>query len=93
MTPADRLSAWDVAILQERVRDLEQKLSDVTSKHDTSSSQAPTPAPIITAESALAGTFHIVRDSGSVMHKTRLFGQSHWSNGVALVRYPLYDGV
>ena len=47
------------------------------------------------ADSSLGGTFHVQQESrlcgptsvisNSVVHKTRLFGQSHWINGVALV--------
>lgn len=79
--------------MKSRIRQLEEQLSKATQM----STQSPVPTSnsnIETTTSSIAGTFYVHESrllgkaqviSRSVMHKTRLFGQSHWINGVALV--------
>lgn len=87
-------SAWDVELLKGRIRLLEEQLAVATSM----SSQSPVSTPnssIETISSRLGGTFHIHRESRSlvqpqniirsVTHKNRQFGQSHWINIILLV--------
>ncbi|OKL60782.1 hypothetical protein UA08_04293 [Talaromyces atroroseus] len=82
--------------LRFRVRQLEDELS----KHTLGSVQSPVStlrSNIQTTTSHLAGTFHVHCESDSsgqpqgiarsVIHKSRLFGQSHWEvNGILLIR-------
>ena len=93
-TLASQPSTRDVESMKSRIRQLEEQLSKATQ----TSTQPPFPTSnsnIETTSSCITGTFsvhHESRLSGqpqvitrSVTHKTRLFGQSHWVNGVALV--------
>jgi hypothetical protein len=93
-TPASQRSDHDVESMKTKIRELEHQLSKVTYK----SAQSPvqmSDSTINTTESSMAGTFHIHTESSvfgqvqfisrSVFHKNRLFGQSHWCNGVILV--------
>ena len=83
-TLASQPSAWDVESLKSRIRQLEEQLSRVT--------PLSTQSPVLTSYSDLTGgTFHVHRESRfraaqatsrSIMYKTRLFGQSHWSTGL-----------
>lgn len=56
------------------------------------------PEDTVTTSTRLAGTFHVHNESSecgagrdgiprSVTHKTRVFGQSHWINGIVLVSW------
>jgi hypothetical protein len=82
--------------MKSRIRQLEEQLSKAT-QTSPQSPVLPLISHIETTTSRLAGTFYIHHESGlvgqaqaisrSVMHKTRLFGQSHWVNGAALVSY------
>ncbi|KKZ58609.1 hypothetical protein EMCG_05505 [[Emmonsia] crescens] len=87
-------SSHEVEYLKNRVRQLEAYLSQVTAK--TAESPASISTSILnieTTSSSLAGTFSVHREScvpgetpainRSVLHKSRLFGQSHWANGAA----------
>lgn len=93
-TPASQPSDRDVESMKIRIRELEEQLSKATQR----STQSPIPTSnsnLETTTSRLAGTFHVHHESRlvgqaqfisrSVMHKTRLFGQSHLINGFALV--------
>ena len=89
----------DVESLKSRIRQLEVQLSEKTQKSNLSSSPNSNPnVETITsrvASSHITGTFHVLNQSHlpgqgqtitrGVAHKTRLFGQSHWVNGIALV--------
>lgn len=89
-------SGSDPDVLRRRIKELEEELSKVklTRPSNPEVSTSPTSA----LESSLAGTFITHRDgqrSGhptasasrtvNVFHKSRLFGQSHWLNGVVLL--------
>ncbi|KAH6989638.1 hypothetical protein BKA56DRAFT_476854 [Ilyonectria sp. MPI-CAGE-AT-0026] len=94
-SPAGPTLSHDVEYLRNRIRQLEDELP----KTKIHSAQTPSLTPssttsIETQTSRLAGTFHIHRNtlfgqanvfSRGIMHKTRMFGQSHWINGVALL--------
>ncbi|OJD20886.1 hypothetical protein ACJ73_07775, partial [Blastomyces percursus] len=90
-TTFGRLS-HEVDYLKNRVRQLEERLFQVTAKPAASPGSTSTSTlNIETTSSSLAGTFsvhHESRPSGEtpvinrgLVHKTRLFGQSHWGNG------------
>ena len=93
-TPASQPSARDVESVKSRIRQPEEQLSKATQK-STQSSVLTSNSNIQTTTSSIAGTFYVHHESRllgqaqvisrSVTHKTRLFGQSHWINGVALV--------
>jgi hypothetical protein len=85
-----------VEALQSRIKQLEEQLSKATP--GTFSSQARLTTPNIeTTTSRLGGTFHFDLEgrtadtskgvSRSVVHKKRVFGQSHWLNVIPLVRF------
>ncbi|KAK6392511.1 hypothetical protein LTR65_003642 [Meristemomyces frigidus] len=87
-------SVQNVESLRHQIKQLEEQLSKATSIPTAS----PVPAATSTTETAsskLGAAFHFQHDSGSsgqaqvvtrsVMHKTRLFGQSHWIHGITLV--------
>jgi hypothetical protein len=86
-TLASQSSAPDVEALKSQIRKLEEQLSNATSGH--------TQTPASTLNSSVGGTFYIHYESPatgqphaiarSVTHKRRLFGQSHWINGLVLV--------
>lgn len=90
-----RDSAQEVENLKKRLRQLEEQLAQTTPISTDSPSGR---SQYEEAYSGLGGTFYINCDSRllgevqassrSIMHKTRLFGQSHWINGSALVRCP-----
>jgi hypothetical protein len=93
-TPASQPSARDVESVKSRIRQPEEQLSKATQK-STQSSVLTSNSNIQTTTSSIAGTFYVHHESRllgqaqvisrSVTHKTLLFGQSHWMNGVALV--------
>lgn len=81
--------------MKTRIRYLEDQLSKDRSE-GIDRNAFPTPMySVETITTALAGAFHAhypgvstsqsKAASGSVFHKGRLFGQSHWINGVAVV--------
>ncbi|KAI9042745.1 uncharacterized protein KD926_005075 [Aspergillus affinis] len=87
--PASQSSSQDVELMKSRIKDLEEQLSKATSSKSTPRSQASPPnSEIETATSQIGGTYYFQRENSSfgppqgltrsVMHKTRLFGQSHW---------------
>lgn len=93
-TPASNLAAVEIESLRCRIKQLEDRLSKGT--HENTFLNAPSPnVDIRKTTSQIAGTFYTQREaptashapiiSRSIMHKTRLFGQSHWMNGVAQV--------
>jgi hypothetical protein len=93
-TLASQPSAWDVETLKNRIKQLEEQLSKATLM-PIQSPVLDLNSNIETTTSRIGGTFYVHRDSRligqpraiarSVTHKTRVFGQSHWINGVALV--------
>ncbi|XP_014554662.1 hypothetical protein COCVIDRAFT_17600 [Bipolaris victoriae FI3] len=97
-TPPSQTSTLDAESLRLklRIRDLEDQLSKLTSRLANPSPEPPH-SNIQTLNSTLSGTFHVHCEGSSlgqqqaiargVSHKTRLFGQSHWTvNGVLLIR-------
>ncbi|KAL4866956.1 hypothetical protein BDV12DRAFT_187052 [Aspergillus spectabilis] len=89
-------SVSEVESLKTKIRRLEEQLSSVTQ-----SQSPPLPAngssSIETSTSQIAGTFHINHESrldanchvvtrSVVMHKSRLFGSSHWAQGASMFR-------
>ncbi|KLJ12492.1 hypothetical protein EMPG_12485 [Blastomyces silverae] len=100
-TTPSRLSQ-EVDYLKNRVRQLEERLSQVTEKAARSPGSTSTSTiNIETTSSSLAGTFSVhneSRPSGEtpainrgVLHKTRLFGQSHWGNGAVQILRELFE--
>ncbi|KAH7123039.1 putative Zn(II)2Cys6 transcription factor [Dactylonectria macrodidyma] len=93
-SPADACLSQDVEHMRNRIRQLEEQLSKATIQPP----QAPAPtedsdSSFETASYRLAGTFHIHRSTlfgeaqvfrRSIVHKTRMFGQSHWINGATM---------
>ncbi|KAL4748484.1 hypothetical protein BDW72DRAFT_205608 [Aspergillus terricola var. indicus] len=88
-------SASEVESLKSKVRQLEEQLSRATKP--AKSPPRPSPNSIIeTSTSQIAGTFHInherrLHDSqfvnrNLVIHKSRLFGSSHWAQGASMFR-------
>lgn len=81
------VSSSDPDVLRRRIRELEKQLSKEALSR--SSNLGSSFNPTATHESSLAGTFVTQTASTSrtvnVFHKSRLFGQSHWFNGVILV--------
>lgn len=84
--------------MQLRIKELEEELAKVTLQ--SLGSRIPSPnynLNISTTNSHFAGTFHVQSESvtagqsptisRTIMHKTRVFGQSHWMNGVAQVNH------
>lgn len=78
-----------------RIKQLEEQLSKAS--HQFPGNITPSPNyNISTTTSHFAGTFSVHSEtlgggqqptiSRAIMHKTRVFGQSHWMNGVAQVR-------
>lgn len=74
--------------LRSRIRELEDQLSRVSIESSSSSPLATVSSSIETTTSKLGGVFHVQCDTPignggpmiarSMMHKTRMFGQSHW---------------
>lgn len=95
LTPASQSSSREVETLHFKIKQLEEQLSRATRKPVGLSAPSPN-YNIRTTTSHIAGTFHVQGEvpadgrtptiSRSIMHKTRVFGQSHWMNGVAQVR-------
>lgn len=94
-TPASQSSSREAESLRIKVQQLEDQLSRANGR--SSGLSAPSPSyNISTTTSRIAGTFHVQEEvpadghiptnSRTIMHKTRVFGQSHWMNGIALVR-------
>lgn len=92
-TPASSLSAAEIESLRYRIRQLEEQLSRGTPKGTSSNNSSPN-VDIRKASSNITGTFYMQQGvptdhtpiiSRNIMHKTRLFGRSHWMNGVAQV--------
>jgi hypothetical protein len=77
-TLASQPTAQDIEFLERRVQQLEEQLSKATQRPIQSPLQ--TWGPDIEIKNSHAG------ESFS-MYKTRMYGQSHWFNGVALVYY------
>ncbi|RAH63722.1 Zn(II)2Cys6 transcription factor, partial [Aspergillus aculeatinus CBS 121060] len=100
-TVASPQSDPNVEALRDRVRQLEQRLAETVAKPAV---QPPPVAPIpevVTAGSTMTGLFHLQHDKDaassavaitrSIMHKSRLFGQSFWINGMATEFWSLFQ--
>ncbi|KIA75862.1 Zn(II)2Cys6 transcription factor [Aspergillus ustus] len=86
----------EVESLRSKIQRLEEQLSKVS--QESRASPRPDVQPDIeTATSGIAGTFHINRENRIdderhavsktvVMHKSRLFGPSHWAQGASMFR-------
>jgi hypothetical protein len=95
-TPASLSSSREVESLRMKIKQLEDQLSRTNRK--SSGLSPPSPSyNISTTTSCITGTFHVQEEvpadghiptnSRTIMHKTRVFGQSHWMNGMVLVRH------
>ncbi|PGH04424.1 hypothetical protein AJ79_07080 [Helicocarpus griseus UAMH5409] len=95
-TSASQSFTTEVNSLKNKVKELEEQLQKATGRTAHSCAETPTSTStpnIETTSSTLAGTFSVHREnrllgeaqaiSRGVLHKSRLFGQSHWINGVA----------
>jgi hypothetical protein len=90
-TPASKPSDGDVALMKNRIRDLERQLSQATG--NTNKTNTPASLTIGTRDLPEAsqdrienGLFGAPRMLGrTVLHKSRQFGQSHWINGISVV--------
>ncbi|KAI1471652.1 putative C6 transcription factor [Daldinia caldariorum] len=93
-TPASYQSSKDIEFLKDKIKQLEEQLSQ---SNRTARSPIQTPGSNIEAiSSRIGGTFYIHHEdtlagqppgiSRSVTHKSRMFGQSHWITGMSLVR-------
>ncbi|KAF3071175.1 hypothetical protein GL218_00223 [Daldinia childiae] len=93
-TAATYQSSQDIEFLKNKIKQLEERLSQ---SNETSQSPIQTPGSNIEAiSSRIGGTFYVHHEdplagqpqniSRSVTHKSRMFGQSHWITGMALVR-------
>ncbi|OJJ49326.1 hypothetical protein ASPZODRAFT_59935 [Penicilliopsis zonata CBS 506.65] len=90
-TATSQPSAQDAESMKNRIRQLEDQLAQVLSHGSTQSPASVSNSNIDTMASELYGTFHIQRESrgqphaiiSGVAHKTRLFGRSHWIQGIA----------
>ena len=87
--------------MRDRIRQLEEQLSrsslttDYTPVLSKTFNSPKTGDDIETSTSTMGGTFYVRQESRlvghahaisrTVLHKTRLFGQSHWVNGLAFV--------
>ncbi|KAM7192391.1 putative C6 transcription factor [Naviculisporaceae sp. PSN 640] len=82
----------DLESLRNQVRQLEEQLQH--QGRSNNSQVEPLNQSIETTTSELAGTFHVQHESrpndqpsrARLVHKARVFGQSHWSNGVIQFR-------
>lgn len=82
--------------MQNRITQLEAELTKLSRK-PTRPSELPTNSNEMSSMSSIPVTFYGNHDSHlfgeaqvtsrSIMHKSRLFGQSHWSNAVAGVSH------
>ncbi|KAF7592142.1 hypothetical protein BBP40_000629 [Aspergillus hancockii] len=90
-TPTSQVSARDVEAMQSRIRQLEEQLSKATSKlpqtfvpapqHNLGSTTSQVGGAIYTyVDSQLFGETQVI--TRSIIHKSRMFGQSHWITGV-----------
>lgn len=92
---ASQPSAQDAESLKSQIRQLEEQLSAVTPPSIQSPASTANPNNIDAITSSMGGTFYVhheVHACGKpqatpcgVSRKTRLFGKSHWMNGVSLV--------
>ncbi|KAF7556686.1 hypothetical protein G7Z17_g1240 [Cylindrodendrum hubeiense] len=93
-SPAGPTLTQDVESMRSRIRQLEDALAKSTIQSIYPSPLTPASSSSVeTATSRLAGTFHLHHStmfgqarisSRSIMHKTRMFGQSHWINGISM---------
>jgi hypothetical protein len=92
-TPASLVSAQDVKFMRSRIRQLEGQLSKASDKSAqsrilTSNSDSEKTTSFMSGtfghDSSFFGQAHVI--SHYIIHKSRLFGRSHWSNAVTLVQ-------
>ncbi|KAE8381978.1 hypothetical protein BDV26DRAFT_49287 [Aspergillus bertholletiae] len=85
-SPKSQASAGDVEALKKRVKNLEEQLLKASQRPLQSSGPAPLPdartvnSPMCEVDSRLFGETQVI--TRNVVHKSRMFGQSHWINGV-----------
>jgi hypothetical protein len=90
-SPTSQISSRDVEAMKSRIRQLEEQLSKATQRPTQSSASVAqqkmgtTTLPIGGAictyvDSQLFGGAQVI--TRSIIHKSRMFGQSHWINGV-----------
>ncbi|KAE8153572.1 hypothetical protein BDV25DRAFT_149100 [Aspergillus avenaceus] len=90
-TPTSQASGREVEAMKSRIRELEEQLAKATQ----GAPQASVPAPVVTVSAAvpvvdqssltyvdsqLFGETQVI--TRSIIHKSRMFGQSHWINGI-----------
>ncbi|PGH07654.1 hypothetical protein GX51_01663 [Blastomyces parvus] len=94
--------SYEVGYLKNRVKQLEERLSQVNPKATASpGSTATSTLNIETTSSSLVGTFSVHHEScpsgetpainRGLLHKTRLFGQSHWGNTTVQILRELFE--
>ncbi|KAJ5613195.1 hypothetical protein N7510_006389 [Penicillium lagena] len=93
-TPASQTSSQEVESLRIKIHQLEDQLARANRKSAKLGARSPS-YNISTTTSHIAGTFHVQEEvpidgriptiSRTIMHKSRVFGQSHWMNGAAQV--------
>ncbi|KAF7623754.1 hypothetical protein F9C07_5260 [Aspergillus flavus] len=85
-TPRSQASVADVEALKSRIKNLEEQLSKANQGPVQSSNSTYAPplrvmnSPLCEVDSHLFGETQVI--TRSVVHKSRMFGQSHWINGV-----------
>ncbi|KAE8143657.1 hypothetical protein BDV38DRAFT_266844 [Aspergillus pseudotamarii] len=85
-TPKSQASVGDIEALNSRIKNLEEQLSKANQRHVQSSNQTSRAdlraldSTLCEVDSNLFGETQVI--TRSVVHKSRMFGQSHWINGV-----------
>ena len=83
--------------MKDRIKELEEQLSRLPNGSSVQSPPQTAISSLLTESSYLTGALHVHRESRfpgdrsfisrGVTHKARLFGQSHWINGVTVVSF------
>ena len=81
--------------MKNRIKELEEQLGRLSSGFPAQSHPRTAISSILTDNSYITGAFHVHQEarfpgdasviSRGVTHKARLFGQSHWINGITVV--------
>lgn len=85
-TSKSQASVGDIEALKSRIKNLEEQLSKANQRHVQSSNQTSRAdlrvlnSTLCEVDSNLFGETQVI--TRSVVHKSRMFGQSHWINGV-----------
>ncbi|KAI1139855.1 putative C6 transcription factor [Hypoxylon sp. FL0543] len=92
---ADKQSSQEIESLRSQIRQLEEQLAKAT-RTSSRPTASTSDSNIEAVSSRISGTFYVQHEDRStgesqaiprcVTHKTRVFGQSHWITGFALVR-------